>query len=263
MLGKLLKYDLKYMIKNMGVFYILAIVFSLLTRIFFAMKQTVIVGIIGQICVGFMFAMIFSTIINTVIRSWVRFRDSLYKDEAYLTHTLPVTKKQIYESRFIQTLIFTIVGFVIVVVSLFIAYYTEDRWIMLRNTINGLSSSLNLETIPFIISIFVIVFLEIFNGIQSGFLGIIVGYRRDDNKLAFSVIFGFIIYIISQIFVILFVFIVGLFNSNIMDLFRNTMVLDNSSIRLLIVMAILIYSIIIGVMNMLCCIELKKGVNIE
>ena len=58
-------------------------------------------------------------------------------------------------------------------------------------------------------------------------------------------------------------FIVGLFNSNIMDLFRNTMVLDNSSIRLLIVMAILIYSIIIGVMNMLCCIELKKGVNIE
>ena len=177
MLEKLLKYDLKYMIKNMGVFYILAIVFSLLTRIFFAMKQTVIVGIIGQICVGFMFAMIFSTIINTVIRSWVRFRDSLYKDEAYLTHTLPVTKNQIYESRFIQTLIFTIVGFVIVVISLFIAYYTEDRWIMLRNTINGLSSSLNLETIPFIISIFVIVFFRRFAVDKNAFDFAVFNYR--------------------------------------------------------------------------------------
>ena len=91
MLNKLLKYDLKYMIRNMAIFYMLSIFFAITTRILFNMEQSVIINIIGQISVGCMFAMIANTLINTIMRSWVRFRDSLYKDESYLTHTLPVT----------------------------------------------------------------------------------------------------------------------------------------------------------------------------
>ena len=106
MLMKLLKYDLKYMIKNMAIFYILSIFFAITTRILFNMDQSVIINIIGQISVGCMFSMIASTLINTMMRSWVRFRNSLYKDESYLTHTLPVTKSELYNSKFIQTLIF-------------------------------------------------------------------------------------------------------------------------------------------------------------
>ena len=110
MLNKLLKYDLKYMIKNMTVFYVLAIFFAITTRILFNIEQSVIINIIGQISVGCMFAMLANILINTIMRSWVRFRDSLYKDEAYLTHTLPVTKNELYNSKFIQTLIFFFVG---------------------------------------------------------------------------------------------------------------------------------------------------------
>ena len=106
MLSKLLKYDLKYMIKNMTVFYVLAIFFSITTRILFNMNQSVIIIIIGQISVGCMFAMVANILINTMMRSWVRFRDSIYKDEGYLTNTLPVTKNDIYNSKFIQTLLF-------------------------------------------------------------------------------------------------------------------------------------------------------------
>jgi len=121
MLNKLLKYDLKYMIKNMSVFYILAIFFAITTRILFVLNQSVIIKIIGQISVGCMFAMLANILINTMMRSWIRFRDSIYKDEAYLTHTLPVTKNNIYDSKFIQTLIFFIFGFVIIILCLFIA----------------------------------------------------------------------------------------------------------------------------------------------
>ena len=95
MLNKLLKYDLKYMIKNMSIFYILSIFFAITTRILFGLEQSIIIKIIGQISVGFMFSMVASTLINTIMRSWVRFRDSLYKDESYLTHTLPVTKNDL------------------------------------------------------------------------------------------------------------------------------------------------------------------------
>ena len=59
MLTKLLKYDLKYMIKNMSVFYILSLFFAITTRLLFSLNETVMIKIISQISVGCMFAMIF------------------------------------------------------------------------------------------------------------------------------------------------------------------------------------------------------------
>ena len=142
MLNKLLKYDLKYMLKNMSIFYILSILFAIATRILFSLNQTTIINLIGQICVGCMFSMLASILINVIMRSWVRFIDSVYKDESYLTHTLPVTKKEIYNSKFLQTLIFFIVSFIVILISLFIAYYTEERWIMIKELVNSLTSLL-------------------------------------------------------------------------------------------------------------------------
>ena len=263
MLNKLLKYDLKYMIKNMSVFYILSLFFAITTRILFSIDQSVIIKIIGQISVGCMFSMIFSTLINTLMRSWVRFRDSIYKDESYLTHTLPVTKNDIYNSKFIQTLIFFIIGFVIILLSLFIAYYTQDRWILLKNFINTITTGLSFNTALFVVSMIVIIFLEIFNAIQCGFLGIILGYKKSNGKIGFSVLFGFISYILSQSIVLLLVFIVGLFDSSIMDLFRSTILLNTNSFKLLVALSIVIYLLIIGLMSIICKRELNKGVNIE
>ena len=125
MLIKLLKYDLKYMIKNMSVFYILAIFFAILVRILGLFNSTTILTILNGICKGTMIAMIVNIIINTMIRSWVRYNISIYKDEAYLTHTLPVTKNDIYNSKFIQTLIFYIVGFLVILLCLVIAFYSK------------------------------------------------------------------------------------------------------------------------------------------
>ena len=122
MLNKLLKYDLKYMLKNMSIFYILAIFFAITTRILFSIEQTVIIKLIGQISVGCLFSMLASILINVMMRSWVRFRDSVYKDEGYLTNTLPVTKNDIYDSKFIQTLIFFTISFLIVLSLVVISF---------------------------------------------------------------------------------------------------------------------------------------------
>ena len=263
MLNKLLKYDLKYMIKNMSVFYALSIFFAILTRILFSLNQSVIVNIISQISVGCMFAMIINTLINTVMRSWVRFRDSIYKDESYLTHTLPVTKNDIYNSKFIQTLIFFVIGFVVILLSLFIAYYTKERWLLLKNVISGITTGLNMNTTLFVMGFISVVFLEIFNALQCGFLGIILGYKKNNNKIVFSVIFGFVSYLLAQSMVLLLVFIVGLFDKSIMDLFKSTILLDTNSFKLLVLLSILIYALIIWLMSIMCKKELSKGVNIE
>ena len=263
MLNKLLKYDLKYMIKNMSVFYILSLFFAITTRVLFSLDQTVMVNIIGQISVGCMFAMIVNTIINVMMRSWIRFRDSIYKDESYLTHTLPVTKNAIYDSKFIQTLVFFIVSFVVVLISLFIAYYTKDRWLMVKGFVNNITTGLEFNTFVFVISFLAVIFLEIFNAIQCGFLGIILGHKMNNNKTGFSVLFGFIAYLLSQSLVLFLVFLVGLFDSSIMDLFRNNIVLNTHSFKLLIILSIVLYLIIIAFMNMLCKMIFNKGVDVE
>ena len=263
MLGKLLKYDLKYMVQNMSLFYILCLFFAVTTRILFSIDQTVIIKIISQISVGCLFAMVFNILINTVMRSWVRFSDSIYKDESYLTHTLPVTKNAIYDSKFIQTLVFFTIGFIIVILSLFIAYYTEERWELLKGIINGLSTSLNVNTTFFVIGFLAVVFLEVFNAIQCGFLGMILGNRKNNNKNLLSVVFGLIAYMASQIIVLILMFIIGMFNNNIMDLFTSEVLLTNSSIKLLIILAIVIYLIAIIVMNITSKIVFNKGVNVE
>ena len=50
---------------------------------------------------------------------------NLYKDESYLTHTLPIPKKTIYESKVISTLICIFTTTVVIIACLFICYYSE------------------------------------------------------------------------------------------------------------------------------------------
>ena len=264
MLMKLLKYDLKYMIKNMGIFYILSIFFSITTRILFNIDQSVMIKLLGQISVGCMFSMIVNTLINTMMRSWVRFKDSLYKDEAYLTHTLPVTKNDLYNSKFIQTLIFFIIGFVIILVSLFITYYSRENWAAITRYVRTITIGLNMSTVFFVTMFCMVVFLEIFNAIQCGFFGIILGYRRNSGKIGYSVLFGFIIYLIAQTIILGLVFVYGLFDSSVMELFKTATVnVDVDVFKTLAVLSSLLYLLIICIMSFLCKRTLSKGVNIE
>lgn len=264
MLSKLLKYDLKYMIKNMCVFYILSIFFSVTTRILFEVDQSVIIKIIGQISVGCMFAMLANVLINTVMRSWVRFSSSLYKDESYLTHTLPVTKNDIYNSKLIQTFIFSFIGFIVILISLFITYYSKENWQAITNIVKNITIGLNMNTLFFVTIFLLVLFLEMFNAIQCGFFGIILGNRKNNGKIGYSVLFGFILYLISQTIVLSLIFIYGLFDSSVMGLFQTSPTsIDINTFKVLLILASLLYVLIIYCMSILCKRALNKGVNVE
>ena len=264
MLGKLLKYDLKYMLRNMVVFYILTIFFALTTRILFSLDQSIIVNILAHISSGCMFSMIGSVLINTMLRSWVRFKDSLYKDESYLTHTLPVTKNELYNSKFILTLVFFFVGFVVSLVGLFIAYYSKDNWVVLTNFVKSITTGLNITTMFFIVMAIILIFLEVFNAIQCGFLGIILGYRMNNGKTGFSVLFGFLAYLAIQTLILALVFAYGLFDSSVMELFKTGSInIDVEAFKVLAIITSILYTLFITAMNIVCRKILNKGVNVE
>ena len=263
MLTKLLKYDLKYMIKNMSVFYILALVFALTTRVLFAFDGSAIMKILSQISVGCMFAMVGSIVINVLMRSWVRFRDSIYKDEAYLTHTLPVTKNQIYDSKFILSLIFLIVSFAFSILSVFITYFTKERWQALKEFINTFMTNMDFNTGVFVAVVLILLFLEFFNVLQCGYLGILLGHRLNNGRIGFSVLFGYIAYLVSQSILLPFVLAAGLINNNIMDLFRNNAQPDWATFKLLGILSVVYYAAVICAMCFICKKVFNKGVNVE
>ena len=108
-----------------------------------------------------------------------------------------------------------------------------------------------------------ILFLEIYTGLQSGFLGIILGHRKSNNKVMDSVIFGFIVYIICQLIVLLILFIVALFNSDVMKMFTDNVLPHLSAIKNVVLLFSIVYVSIIAVMNLICVKKLNKGVNVE
>ena len=105
----------------------------------------------------------------------------------------------------------------------------------------------------FITMAIILIFLEVFNAIQCGFLGIILGYKMNNGKVGYSVLFGFITYLIAQSLILLLVFIYGLFDPTVMELFKTaTINIDVNAFKILAELATILYVIIIISMSIIC-----------
>ena len=126
MLKKIMKFDLEYMFKTLGIFYIVTILLALLTRGLLAVDDIRIFAVIRTICVIATVILAIAIALITVLRMWMRFRDNLYKDESYLTHTLPVKKSTLYTSKMLTSIISVFATFIVLVAVLFITFYSKE-----------------------------------------------------------------------------------------------------------------------------------------
>ena len=94
MLKKLLKYDLKWILKVEYIWSVITIIFAILTRLTSLLNESVITSIIKSVLTSITIRGMLNVLFNGIIRTWIRVRNNLYKDEAYLTHT--ASRKQNY-----------------------------------------------------------------------------------------------------------------------------------------------------------------------
>jgi len=263
MLKKLLKYDLQNIYKLLIIFYIMSLFFGILTRIFLNIENSLIMNVIGQICSGITISMIFNILINNLMRLWVRFKNNFYGDESYLTHTLPIDKKTLYLSKTLTSVITLFSSMLVIVISLFIAYYSKENIALIKNILLPLATVYESTVVTIILAFIFVVFLEIMNMLQSGYVGITLGHKKNTSKIAYSVLFGFGTYLLTQIFTILVVFIAALFNKDLMNLFYTIDTLNVNTIKLCIYLAIAIYTLNIIVLYFINSKLFKKGVNVD
>ena len=99
--------------------------------------------------------------------------------------------------------------------------------------------------------------------LQSGYVGIVLGHRKNNNKMMFSILFGFVTYLLTQVFALIVVFIVALFNKDLMNLFYTMESLNVDMIKFVIYLAIVIYLLNIFVLYFVNSKLFSKGVNVD
>lgn len=263
MLGKLLKYDLKWKYKVLVVFYLLGIIFAVLGRTFTGIENSVLFNIIGQICNGTAIAMAVNALINNLMRVWVRFRKNLYKDESYLTHTLPIEKKTIFLSKVLSAIITMLTTTVVIVICIAICYYSEENIEFVKTALEFVATTYNSTVVEFLLITSAVLALELIYALLAGFIGIILGHKSNSMKLGKSILYGFIAYMIPQIFTLVILFIIGLFNSDIMNLINTTEMINLEVIRTIMYIAIVIYTIYIIAYYIIGKKLFEKGVNVD
>ena len=263
MLGKLLKYDLKWIYKLIVIFYILAFVFSVIGRGFYEIENSLVFNVLSQICFGVAISMMVSSLINCLTRSWVRFSRNMYKDESYLTHTLPVDKKTIYLSKVLAAIITVFTTTIVILACLAICYYSQENIEMLKTVLEIAADTYNTTVINLVLIIGVILFLEIVFIILIGYVGIILGHKFSNGKMSKSVGIGFILYLGTQAISLLVIFIAGLFNDKIMNLINTTEMINIDTIKMIMYGAIVLYLIYIVIYYIIGKKQLEKGVNVE
>ncbi|MBQ7828068.1 MAG: hypothetical protein IJ386_07365 [Clostridia bacterium] len=260
---KLLKYELKDVLKIVWIFYSIALFFAVLTRILLALDGSTIVEIIGKICSGITVSMIFNIVINNVMRLWGRFRQSLYGDESYLRHTLPVTKSEQYLSRFANAAITMAISVAVIVGVMFVAYYSKDNLEVLRMMLFPMAEAYDCSIGTILATAVIVIFLEVLHMIQCGFCGIILGHRMNSAKLGMSVMFGLAIYMVTQIAVLISIVVTGLFSPEIMDIVMSNGAVTPFAVKILLAVAVAVYTVMILVGCAVNVKLLRRGVDVD
>lgn len=211
MLANLIKYDLKYIYKLLGIYYIIVVLGAIIFLATDFEPTNGIVEFIHYFAGGASFGLSIGLFINAITRNWMRFQKNFYGDEAYLTHTLPVTKSQLLLSKTISSLVVLIASLILLI---FCVITTQIGFTALSEFNNMLESQgYNIFSLGGLL--FITIALQQFFIIECGFSGILIGHRKNDRRAMWSWITGVGIYIIANLLIIGVTLIWSLFDTDI------------------------------------------------
>ena len=195
MLGKLFKYDFKWMSKVTYVYVIILIVISIALKIVESVDQTFLLVILDKILVSMFISCIVSILLTSSIRIWVRFINNFYKDESYLTHTLPVTKNELFNSKVLAGICSLLLSALVIVACLAFIYLNKSSIESLKMMWDSLVAAYNsVFAVLFVVGLVLLIILEIIYIMMAGVLGITIGHRSNNFKMVKSIAVGLISY---------------------------------------------------------------------
>ncbi len=196
MLGKVLKYDLKALCRYLIPLYVVLLGLSMMIRFLgFFDNISVIAIICGLLIVALVMLFIFSFMLAGIFLVKY-YLENLFKEQGYLTHTLPVKKGTLLFSKVLASLVVFIVTALVLIVSLVIAFYQEG---LFEEVMKGFNLSIyGMKIYEFLLFMIVYGIIGYMTTILMVYASIAIGYSRSSNKLVSSVVCGLIFYFIME-----------------------------------------------------------------
>ena len=261
MLSKLLKRDLKKNMRWMWILFVGTIVLAAVTRGVKELGENVaFFKVVGIFLEGVFYGLAVNLIIQPFLRNFLNFHKSFYSDESYLTHTLPVTKNALINSKYLTALIEIVAGFASLIVSILIMYagpnFIQTLKLLLSTVITG-----EFSVALAIIGVVVLIIVEFLMFISIIDFSIIIGFRAKDRKIlkTFLIILGISFAAITVLFICLLI----VFAINGVKLTTTSLVISGSAFMSVLVSAIVIYIAVVVLFYFLAKREFNKGVNVD
>lgn len=254
MVGKLLKYDLKRQGKVVIVYDLIVILGAILFRLFD--NGTNLRSLLASLFI----LLLMGCVIIPVVNAWYDLIKHMYKDEGYLTNTLPVKTTTIYLSHWISSMLLLLVSILCACASVKIGMGTSN-WI--RSMIDMGSQTMGLSSSHLIVLTVIVFYFEVGFGLSAGYTGIVLGYGAYKDKVAKAVLSGIACYMIGSVFSIVVLYAYGkLFDPTLLSMFSDE-VANTSIIVPLFYVGTAHYAIVCVVLNLISLGKLSKGIELE
>lgn len=199
MLGKLLKYELKATSRVFIPLYIAILVVSIVNGLSLNLEILNIQGLATIVLMCLFISLFVITIVVTI----QRFNKNLLKDEGYLMFTLPVSSKHLVLSKYLTSLIWTFLSFVVAFLSFTIifmiptykyfdfSYFINEFNLLFSNISNILGTTILSEFFKIVLLIIISYTIFIFNvylSLSIGQLPIFNRFRNVSSFIGFLVI---------------------------------------------------------------------------
>lgn len=259
MLKKLLKYDYKTLLQTLLPVYGISLILSILSNISIRINDiTPIFRIPMSFIIGLSILVSIGTVFITFIVGIINFYKQTVKDEGYLLHTLPVTKNSILISKLISLVTMEILSLIIAVITFLITIKIEPTQI-----VDGIKYIINIigeYKLTTLIGALTIIIGQITN-ILLIYVSISFGQKHSTNKLLYSIIYGIVIYHITQIATTI-LYLPILSNEKFVEALNET--IPESQILNIMLLMSMIISIIIGtIYYILTKKNLETKLNLE
>ncbi len=233
----LIKYNLKYILKTTSIFASLFLISIILFNVtgydttlifdeannYAVIRETFSKPAIFQFLHTLFYNLIYISfvcfVLITILKTWRRFQNTFYSDEAYLTHTLPVSRNTLWNTQICSALLIVLSVLIVAIVGSLLLALSRDGMQILESLglVGGCTHCVNnyyyveLRDFGFYLTFAFIIFTELAFILFCGFTGIIIGHRFNNHSSIWARVSGFGIYVVASIILLKIIYLLSLF----------------------------------------------------
>lgn len=152
---------------------------------------------------------------------------------------------------------------IVILVCIVISFYSKENIEALKMTLEMVAEVYDSTVIGFLMTTFIVIFLEIVFALFSGYLGIIIGHRSNNMKIIKSIVCGMVVYMIPSIITLSGIYVIGFLNPEIMNLFNTVTTLNIEVVKNVLYGGMLMYIVYLFIYYFIGKRLFEKGINVD